>query len=51
MLAIWLPEPDGHRWRLQGFVLLSDTAPPCKEGTSTLRSEHLVPDPSFINNQ
>lgn len=41
MLAIWFPEQDGCRWRLQGFVLLSGTAPLCKEGISTLRSEHL----------
>lgn len=51
MLAIGFPERDGHRWRLRGFVLLSDTPPLCKEGIGTLRREHLCPDPSFINNK
>lgn len=51
MLAIWFPEQDGHRWRLQGFVLLSDTPLLCKEGIGTLGRERLQPDPSFINNK
>lgn len=41
MLVIWFPEWDGRRWRLRRFVLLSDTPALCKEGISTLWSEHL----------